>query len=171
MKFARAAWRQADYMDWKVRARLRAENKKASALGGFFVFWRKGRDCALPRQLSAVQNRSRRFCRTLCLGFGPTPRAKNKKASTLGGLFVFWRKGRDCAFAIPGRRAVAPAIAVQNRSPRFCRTLYLGFEPTPRAENKKASTLGGLFVFWRKGRDSNPRRAVMPSTDFESVPL
>jgi hypothetical protein len=24
---------------------------------------------------------------------------------------------------------------------------------------------------WRRGRDSNPRRDVMPSTDFESVPL
>ena len=40
---------------------------------------------------------------------------------------------------------------------------------------REAGEAGGTWTCiegkWRRGRDSNPRRDVMPSTDFESVPL
>ena len=60
--------------------------------------------------------------------------------------------------ALPGTR---------GRRPRSGRVLSVD----PRAGNKKAPLARGFLLLWRRGWDSNPRRDVMPSTDFESVPL
>jgi hypothetical protein len=40
-----------------------------------------------------------------------------------------------------------------------------------RFARRNPGALAAVRKKWRRGRDSNPRRDVMPSTDFESVPL
>src|SRR5918992_3444796 len=70
----------------------------------------------------------------------------------------------DLRFAMFECSELLPAIPSSN--PLSTRVLNPSL-----GQKQKRPSLGGPFCFWRRGRDSNPRRDVMPSTDFESVPL
>ncbi len=74
--------------------------------------------------------------------------------------------------------AIAPCIALPPASLQSCAAAPL-VEPgypnievsNPSSQFIKERAVGPFPYGWRRGRDSNPRRAVKPSTDFESVPL
>ena len=144
-----------------VRNRSPAILAKPSTLGATLVVrWRKGRDCAFAvpgrralRQLSAVQNRSLRFCRTLYLGFKSLRCRQKQKDPREEGLSVFGgRGGRDCAFAIHGRRAFAPA----ERCPKSFRTilsnpLTSGSRSLPSTKNAKGPHRRAFHIFGGRG--------------------
>ena len=97
------------------------------------------------RQLSAVQNSCpNEFCRTVLIPLN----AEMKKPSD-GGLRHFWRRGWDCAFAILGRRAVAPA----KRCPIFVseRILSNGSHPAQRRNEKALRWRASSFLAERQG--------------------
>src|SRR5690606_12069649 len=92
---------------------------------------------------AAVQNRSIRFCRTLVdegrESLGRANRARRRRG-------VVGAPRGICAYSIPGRRAFAPAIAVQNRSIRFCRTLVDEGRESLRRANRARRRRGVLAL-------------------------
>ena len=108
---------------------------------------------ARSRQLSAVQNRSLRFCRTLYLGFKSLRCRQKQKDPREEGLSVFGgRGGRDCAFAIHGRRAFAPAERCPKSFPTILSNpLTSGSRSLPSTKNAKGPHRRAFHIFGGRG--------------------
>ena len=103
-------------------------------------------------------------------GSHPQPHsARNRKRGHKGPFFNFWRRGQSARIARtcgPGDRGLTfSAMTGLSLRDRACgcaaAPVEQGSHPQPHsARNRKRGHKGPIFNFWRRGWDSNPRKAT-----------
>ncbi len=92
---------------------------------------------------------------------GPTPLGHHDSkgwdpCESLGAR-IHWRRRRDSPRCLR-QRSTAPRLRRSARDVPQARPALAGSNPLRRLRTKKRSLVGALLIFWRRRRDSNPRR-------------